>query len=429
MQTKRILAACSVACAALTLGSTSRADMVTDWNENLVTAIRTANVPSPIPPIRVAAIVHAAIFDAANGIAHQYTPYFVTDRPHDGARQDAAIAQAAYTTLVALYPAQQATLDAQLNASLASLPGHGGQSRAIARGRAWGQEVANAILAWRAADGFNPATPPTPYFGDPNTPGVWRPVPPSTGPAVFPQVATMVPFAIERHDQFRPGPPPALTSAEYAASVNEIKALGRATGSTRTDEQTQIARWWAALGIADDLVAAQALVPMDGRLVDTARFFALLTASAADALIAGMDSKYTYNLWRPYHAIRLADTDGNPATVADPDWVPLLTTPGHQEYISNHSVITGAFMKTLMALVGNDSVLTLSSPALPGVSRTYATLTDAVDEVKNARIYAGFHYRFSCNAGQAVGYAISDYIMDNFLVPLHDDDDDGGEQD
>lgn len=403
---------------AVSVVPSSRANMVTDWNANLETAIKTANVASPIPQIRNAAIVHAAIFDAVNGIAGKYTPYFVTERA-EGARQEAAVAAAAYTTLLALYPAQKTTLDDQLAASLASIPGHKGRSRSVARGLAWGEYVANAILVWRTNDGYNSAAPL--YYGSTTIPGVWRSIPDGTKPAVFPQVASMTPFAMTRHDQFRPGPPPALTSAEYAASVNEIKALGRATGSTRTDEQTLIAKFWSALDMADERRAAAALIPEDASLVDTSRFFALLSIAAADGLIAGMDSKYAYNLWRPYHAIRLADTDGNPDTIADPDWTPLLTTPGHQEYISNHAVITGAFMHTLAALVGNDNPVTITTPGLPGVARSYARVSDVLDEVKVARIYAGFHYRFSVNKGQEVGYQIADYVFSNFLLPIDEE--------
>ncbi len=398
------------------------ANTVSDWNENLVTALRTANSASPIPPIYQAAIVHAAIFDSVNGITPEFTPYFVTDRPPRPASPDAAAAAAAHTTLLAFFPTQKTTLDSQLAATVSALAAHDVNARKLANGVAWGEQVANAILAWRATDGFN--TPGTPYYGDPNTPGVWRSVPDGTKPAVFPQGATMTPFAMTSHSQFRPGPPPALTSAEYAAAVNEIKALGRATGSTRTDEQTLIAKFWAATGISDDLQAAGALLPEEASLAESARFFALPAIAAADALIAGMDSKYTYNLWRPYHAIRLADTDGNPDTTADPDWTPLLPTPGHQEYVSNHSIITGAFMHTLAALVGNDTTVTLSPYALPGVSRTYSSLSDVVEEVKVARIYAGFHYRFSVNKGQQVGYQIADYIFANFLQPLEQEEED-----
>jgi hypothetical protein len=399
----------------LALATSSQANMVTDWNSYLETAVKTANVASPIPQIRGAAIVHAAIFDAVNGIARDYTPLLVSDSAPGGARQEAAVALAGYTTLLALYPAQKATLDAQLAASLAPIPGHQGKSQSIARGMAWGQAVANAILAWRANDGFN--TTPPPFFGSTTIPGVWRSIPNGTLPGVFPQVATMVPFAMTSHNQFRPGPPPALTSAEYTAAVNEVKALGAATGSTRTDEQTLIAGFWNALDLADERRAATALIPDGASLVDTARFYALISIAAADGLIAGMDSKYTYALWRPYHAIRLADTDGNPNTTPDPNWTPLLTTPNHPEYISNHAVVTGAFMHMLASLVGNDNSLTITTPGLPGVERSFAQISDAVDEVKVARIYAGFHYRFSVNTGEEVGAQIADYVLANALLP------------
>lgn len=417
--------ACSILLAGVTVANT-----VSDWHHNLVTALRTANSASPIPPIYQAAVVEAAMFDAVNSIARQYTPYHVTDTAPRSYSQDAAVAAAAHTALLAFFPAQKTTLDSQLDATVLGLLVNGVNLHKVDRGLAWGEQVAKAILAWRATDGFN--TPGTPYYGDPNTPGVWRSIPDGTKPSVFPQVATMLPFAMTSHNQFRPGPPPALTSAEYAASVNEIKAVGALNSATRTAEQTLIARVWAATGIPEDLASAEALLPEDASLVESARFFALPALAAADALIAGMDSKYTYNLWRPYHAIRLADTDGNPDTIADPNWLPLLPTPGHQEYVSNHSVITGAFIRMLAALIGNNHTLTLSPYSLPGVTRTYSQLSDVVDEVKVARIYAGFHYRFSVNKGQEVGYEVADYIFANFLRPLHhaeEGDDDAGHHD
>ena len=203
-----------------------------------------------------------------------------------------------------------------------------------ARGVAWGASVAQQILAWRSVDGFS--TPPPPYFGG-TAPGVWRSPPAGTNadgtlPALFPQNAVLVPFAMTNHNQFRPGPPPALTSALYAADVNEVKAIGSATSTLRTPDQTHLALLWQAVGPVDENRAIRPLISPHASLVDNARFFALINIAAADATIAGFDSKYTYNLWRPYHAIRLADTDGNPDTTADPNWNSLFIAPRFQEY-------------------------------------------------------------------------------------------------
>jgi hypothetical protein len=398
--------------------------MVTDWNANTEQAIITAALAPPAQG-RNLAIVHAAIYDAVNGIEQKYTPYFVTDRAPGGARAEAAAASAAYTALVALFPAQKTTFDAELAASLATIPGSNGKSQSIARGLAWGQYVANQILAWRSTDGFTAVLPP--YFGG-GAPGVWR-SPPSgasadgTLPAAFPQNAILVPFAMTGPSQFRPGPPPALTSALYAADVNEVKAIGRFDSAIRTPEQTQLALLWQAVGQANENHAIRPVIESycgHLKLVDTARIFALINIAAMDATIAGFDSKYTYNLWRPYHAIRLADADGNPATIADPAWDSLFLAPRFQEYMSNHAVITTAFMNTLAALVGDQNTFTLSAPGYPSFTWTFDRFSDAAAQVIEARIWAGIHFRNSCNVGAQQGMKISSYVLHNFMVPLED---------
>ena len=261
------------------LSGRTHADVVTDWNAMLSTTLRNAGITTG-SQTRPAAIVQAAVFDAVNGIARKYEPYFVTEWAPGGARQEAAAAQAAYTALLGLFPAQKPALDTQLAASLAAIPGAEGDSESIERGRAWGERVALDILAWRSGDGFNAVV--APFFGG-TVPGVWRSVPTGTLAAVFPQVAVMIPFAMTSHSQFRPGPPPALGSAEYAVDVNEVKALGRATGSTRTDEQTELARLWHAVAPIDENSTFSALLPDGLELVDKARIFALLNIAMADA--------------------------------------------------------------------------------------------------------------------------------------------------
>lgn len=407
--------------------STARADAVTDWSAHLEQAVFATAQPIPAQA-RAAAIVHTAIFDAVNGIARQYTPYFVTEPAPPGARQEAAAVQAAYTTLKALYPAHTAVLDAQLAWSLAAIPGHQGKSVSIKRGRAWGEYVANQILAWRSTDGFS--TPPPPYFGG-GAPGIWRSVPTPTNPdgtlpAVFPQLATLLPFAMSSPAQFRPDPPYAPTLAEalaspaYAADVNEVKAIGRVDSPWRTPEQTQLALLWQAVGPIDENRIARSLVPAGRSLVQNARLFALLNIAASDALVIGFDSKFTYNLWRPHHAIRLADTDGNPATEADPAWSALFVAPRFQEYVSNHSTLTGSFMHVLSQELGDEHTFTLSSPNFPAFTWTFERISDAGAQVKEARIWGGIHFRTACNVGQELGVALAEYVLDNFLTPTHE---------
>ena len=408
---------------ALGLANKVSADAVTDWNATAEDAVKTAAL-NPGVQGRFMAIVHTAVYDAVNGIVHKYTPCFVTDKAPHGARPQAAAVQAAYTALKSLFPAQTATFDAQLADSLAKIPGNRGRSVSIARGRAWGEHVANVILAWRATDGFN--TPLPGYFGSTTTAGIWRSPPAGTNadgtlPAVFPQMAVLVPFAMTRHDQFRPGPPPALTSAQYAADVNEVKAIGRFDSALRTAEQTQLALLWQATGAAEENRVARSVVPPENDLVDNARLFALLNIVACDTIVAGFDAKYTYNLWRPYHAIRLADTDGNPATEVDATWNSLFLSPRHQEYISNHAVFTGGFMHVLARELGDEHSFTLVARDYPSFTWTFERFSDAAAQVKEARIWAGIHYRNSCNVGQAVGLQIADYVLDNFMLPLRED--------
>src|SRR2546430_14932103 len=321
MKTRYIIVAVGIACAALIPTSSSRANMVTDWNETAEVVIR-ASTPSPPIQIRALAIVNAAIYDAVNGIARTYQPYFVTDPAPPGARQEAAAAQAAFTALKGLFPAQSGLLEAKLAESLASIPGHQGGSQSIARGRAWGEQVAQTVLAWRATDGLSTVVPP--YFGG-FAPGQWRSIPDGTVPGALPQFATLVPFTLSSSSQFRPGQPPSLDSPQYAADVYEVKAIGRVDSAIRSATQTQLSLLWAVSSPLEENAVARSVVPHGYALADTARFFALINFAACDGVIAGFDAKYHYGFWRPFHAIRLADTDGNPATEPNPSWTSLIT--------------------------------------------------------------------------------------------------------
>jgi len=413
MKTKHIIVVVGIASAALLPSSSSRADMVTDWNETAEAIIR-ASTPSPPIQTRALAIVNAAIYDAVNGIARTYQPYFVTDAAPPGARQEAAAAQAAFTALFGLFPGQAGLLEEKLAESLASIPGHRGRSQSIARGRAWGEQVAQAVLAWRATDGLSTVVPP--YFGG-FAPGQWRSIPDGTVPGALPQYAMLVPFTMSNSSQFRPGPPPTLDSPQYAADVNEVKAIGRVDSAIRTETQTQLSLLWAASGPLEENAVARSVVPRRYALADTARFFALINFAACDGMIAGFDAKYHYGFWRPFHAIRQADTDGNPATEPDPLWTSLIPAPNHPEYISTHSTVTGAAMRVLALLLGNQTPFTLSSPALPGVTVTYQSFSDAAVEVGLSRIWGGIHFRTACEVGRAVGESIADQAVTNYLLP------------
>jgi hypothetical protein len=405
----------------LSIAVSASADAVTDWSGHLEQIVYAVAQPIPAQP-RSAAIVHTAIFDAVNGIARKYDPYFVKAWGPPGARQEAAAAQAAYTTMLNLYPSQKAALDAFLLEALAKIPGYQGNNQSIASGREWGEYVAHQILSWRSTDGFS--TPLPPYFGG-GAPGVWRSPPTATNadgtlPALFPQLSVLTPFAMKTPSHFRPGPPPALSSAEYAADLNEVKTIGRFDSVVRTPDQTKLALLWQAVGIIDEIRAFRAIVPEKNSLVDNARLFALVSITASDALIIGFDSKYAYNLWRPYHAIRLADTDGNPDTEADPTWNSLFLAPRFQEYLSNHSTLSSSVMRVLARELGDAQTFTLDSPGMPGFSWTFDRFSDAAAQVIEARIWGGIHFRTSDELGGKLGVQLADYVLDHFLLPRAD---------
>jgi membrane-associated phospholipid phosphatase len=390
-------------------------DVVIEWNQVFLDTFKADRV-LPLYFSRDAAIVHSAIYDAVNDIDRSYTPFFVDIKAQPGASLEAAAAQAAHDTMVALFPAHQATFDATLAADLAGIP----PGRAML-GTAVGQAVAQQILAWRSTDGSNAQVTYVPG----TDPGDWQPTPPAFAPAVAPQWGSVTPFCIPSDSAFRPPPPPALTSSEYTAAFDEVKSLGAANSATRTAEQSQVARFW--YGAAGTYTAtgywnqiAQEVAQQHGdSLVQDARLFALLNLAQADAYFAVWDAKYTYNFWRPVTAIRAADTDGNPDTAADPAWTPFLATPAHPSYNSGHSGISGASAAVLAAFFGTDAVpFSLSSDGLPGVTRSFASFSQAAQEVSNSRIYAGIHWRFDVQTGQALGYEVGDYVASHFLLPV-----------
>jgi hypothetical protein len=412
---------CLIALSMMLNAACAAQDAVTEWNLNAEKAVLADPIVSgnSVTTARVYALMHAAIFDAVNGIHRRYEPYHVEAAGPRGASRRAAAIEAAYTTLVALFPSQKSTLDGELASSLASLSDDdedSEDSESIDRGIAWGQQVANDMLAWRSADGFNAALPPV--TGGP-APGEWRPTPPAFQSMVLPQVATMLPYAIESPSQFRPAGPPALNSAQYAANFNETKTLGSATSSSRTAEQTLIAKYWAGnASVSWNRVASLLAIARHTTLSENARLFALMNLALGDATVAGWDSKLHFMSWRPVTAIRLAD-GLNPDTVADPNWTPLLVTPRHPEYVSAHLIFSSAAAGVLAAHFGDDATFSLESVGLPGVFRTYNSFSSALDEVTLARIYAGIHFRSACVDGRTMGTAIAQYVIEHVAQPEH----------
>jgi hypothetical protein len=391
-------------------------DMVLRWNDALVAALRTAGQASA-PSSRVAAIVQAAVYDAVNSIDGTHTPYLATIPAPAEASEEAAVAQAAHDALVGLFPTQATTFDLELKAALQTIP----DGDAKTAGIMVGQLAAQKILAARADDGSGKMVVYTPG----TNPGDWQPTPPAYGPAAQPQWPSVTPFCLQSASQFRPPPPPALTSAEYTAAFNQVKELGSFDSTTRSADQTEAAMFWQGIVTPSvssvsfwNKVAQQVAVAQGKTLVENARMLALLDLTMADTAIAGWEAKYTYNFWRPVTAIRAADTDGNPDTDPDPNWAPLMATPSHPSYPAAHAFNSSGAGVALASYFGTDTLpFSVSWEGLPGVTRTFAGFTAAVDEATMSRIWAGFHWSFDLTAGRALGQSVAEYIFQNCLLP------------
>jgi hypothetical protein len=383
-----------------TVRAADKTNAVIDWNQIMLTTFAAAVPAVPAPPgTRLGAIVQAAVFDAVNGIDRKYTPIHVVPAAPDGASAQAAAAGAAHTALVAMFPLQKPTLDADLAASLADM---NGSNTAIAGGLAWGNSVAAQVLAWRKTDGFS--TVFTAYVPG-TSPGDWQPTPGGTGDPKFRSLAITTPFALTSPSQFRPAGPPALTSALYLQDLNEVKAFGNTTSAVRTTFQTETARFWQLDNPTGmwDRVADSLAEEHHFNLLRSARLLAFVDIAEADAAIAVWDAKNTYNFWRPITAI------------GDPTWVPLMTTPYFQEYPSGHSGVSSAAATVLTSFFGNDIEFTVTSNGLPNVTRSFTTFSSAVAQVADARVFAGFHFRFSCNDASSMGAAVANYAESTLM--------------
>ena len=421
-----------VACAAAT--AVARADEVTDWNQTLFRSAVVAGT-SPLNITRVAAMVQAAVFDAVNGIDRRYTPIHVAPAAGAGASRRAAAVQAAYVIIGKHYGTgglftqnQQPVLNARRDVALAVI-GADESSAAIASGVAWGQQVADAIWAWRSTDGFNTLAP---TFAGGTAIGEWRPTPnaPAAGTsslgAGYPQFFFAPTWSGAASNAFDPGPPPAVGSAQYLIDYNEVKTMGRQTSALRTVDQTIASLFWNS-STASFLWNDLALSLIDARnqdrrdrsprnrhntLLENARLLATLDLSMADAAIGCWTAKYTYTLWRPITAIR--EDDGIPATTADPSWTPLFATPAHPDYPSGHSCVSGAAAAVLGRAFGQIPI-TIESDTMLGVSRSFHGVAAALEEVKDARIFAGIHFRTATEAGTAIGADAATYVIDHLF--------------
>jgi hypothetical protein len=372
-------------------------------------------------------MVHAAMYDAVNGIDRTYEPYHVDLLAPDGASPVAASAAAAQRVASNLYrlPDELAVFDAALAEALATVPN--GQAKTL--GIAFGQRVGDEILAWRSNDGANARAPYTPG----TDPGDWNRTFPDFLPPLLPQWPKVTPFAMTSAAQFRPPDPPALNSVEYAAAVNEVQQLGRFDSTVRTPNQTEIALFWADGGGTFtppghwNQIAADVALARGNTLAENARLFALLDIAEADAGISAWDAKYAYNSWRPIDAVRRGDTDGRDLTTTDPTWTPLLKTPPFPTYSSGHSSFSGAADAVLSYFFGPNVHFTSTSDGHNGfrqrpladsqiITRSFDSFAQAADEAGRSRIYGGIHFEFDNAAGLAAGRALGEYIVTKYLT-------------
>ena len=393
---------------------------VTQWNKILLSIVRTPNAqPATVHATHSFAILHAAIYDAVDAIDGTHAVYRV--RLADVSRnasKDAAASSAAHDILIDLYPAFRNMLDAELAQSLASIPDGEDKSDGVRIGAT----VASRMLQLRANDGAN--AQPIPYvFG--NAPGDYQSTPPNFPPQPqFTHWPHVTPFGLERADQFRPGPPPALRSEKYANAFDQVKSLGIANSTAATADEALRGRFWnGAIQNYWNEIAQTASSAYQLSTAQSARLFALLNLSFADSVIAFYDAKYTYNFWRPVTAIRQASSVENPETLADPNWLPEVgKTAPDPSYPGAHAVISAAAAEVLDSFFEmDDFAFNVTSEVLPGVQRSFTSFSAAAEEATFSRIFAGQHFRFDLTTGRRMGREVADFIVDTLLTEREGD--------
>ncbi len=393
-----------------------QADVVSDWNDLLLDSIRAARTNPPAGS-RQMAILNVSIYDSVNGIAGTHKQYHVADTAPAGASAEAAAIAAAHTVLVSLYPANVGAFDAAREDQLAAIPDGPSKSSGIS----WGEDVAGQILDLRADDG---STAIVSYPLAPGT-GWWQPTPPAFASPLLPGWGKVKPWTLFKRTQFRVAAPPPVTSREYAISFDEVLRLGSTNSTERTADQTEIALFWNDgagtqtppghwIEIATALAAERGL-----GLAESARLLALVSLTVADAAEVSWDIKFHYGHWRPFTGILDAEDDGNPATHTEAGWSSFITTPPFPAYTSGHSTFSGSSSRLLALFFGTDDVpFSIGSDGLPGVTRSFDTLSEAAEEAGQSRIYGGIHWQYDNTAGLESGRALAEHVFFNFLRPV-----------
>jgi hypothetical protein len=400
---------------------TAGADAVLDWNAIAVnTAV--ANKQNPFAQARYAAIVQLAVFEAVNSITHKYQPYLGTIKAPPDASPEAAAIEAAYQVLSTYFPSSQPTLSADWTNSMQSIPDGSAKTDGIATGDA----AAAAMIALRANDG---SSPPQFYTPGPPVPGAWQatsscPVVNGVAVGIGFQWQNVTPFGITSASDFLLDPPPALTSEKYARAYNEVMTVGSVDSTQRPQDRANVALFYAASSPTQVFnQAAEQVAMAQGRsLSDNARTLALINMAMNDSLVASFLNKYTYNFWRPETAIHGGDTDGNPKTVGDPNWAPFITTPCFPSYPSNHGSAGNGAAAIMRRIYGEDGhSITLTNPAVPTIVLQYSSFKQITDDISDARVYGGIHFRTDQIAGQRLGRAVGRTVFEHNLRPVHCD--------
>jgi hypothetical protein len=393
-------------------------EVVIEWNA----VMQTLHGTGPSPAIRSYPMMHIAIFDAVNSIEHGYSPYHVDVRASGGGSVVAAAAQAAHDVLSALYPAQQARFDELLAKHLDGLP-----PGVAMQGKAVGHRAARAVLEWRMDDGWPAAIVPDPAYDPPPFPGWWEPTPPAFSAALMTFFPNVAPFGMLTNTQFLPPPPPALTSERYAEDLNEVKALGSATSSIRSEDETLFVRLVAGVNTATgfqhvwNIVTREAVRARGLSLLEAARTFAMMNVAMHDGLQTSFTSKFVYGLWRPVTAIRRADEDLNDATAADPSWTPLLTTPPYPTYAGNQACLAFAAARALELALGTDnvpySITWVGTGGNPDQTRWYTSFRAFAEQQARSRVLGGIHFEFDTEGSVSSCPRVAEFIHGQYMVP------------